>query len=78
MFPLGTHIQEQQLETEMEDKTKIFKRLIEIWPSGVKHLGFLIDHFNRLYPLEPGELDNWDSGPDLETIKLLTPALEHE
>ena len=78
MFPPGTHIQEQQMETEMEDKTMIFKRLIKIWPSGVRHLGFLIRHFDILYPLAPGEPDSWDNGPDLETIILLTPRLEHE
>ena len=62
----------------MEDKTMIFKRLIKIWPTGVRHLGFLIEHFHRLYPLEPGELDNWDSGPDLEALKLLTSEIPDE
>ena len=80
MFPPGTHIQEQQMETEMEmeDQTKIFKRLIKIWPTGVRHLGFLVGHFDALYPLAPSEPDSWDNGPDLETIILLTPPLEHE
>ena len=63
---------------EEEDKTQIFKRLIRIWPSGVRHLGFLVGHFDALYPLAPGEPDSWDNGPDLETIILLTPRLEHE
>ncbi len=62
----------------MEDKTRIFKKLIIVWPAGVRHLGFLIGHFDILYPFAPGELDSWDYGPDLETIKLLTQELENE